>query len=82
MAIAVAVAMVGGVSTITSLTTIQEAEAAKCSNLATGKECFCYNQASPIPGGINTACYRNMADCQKAQSSDPIAISGCEKRRT
>jgi hypothetical protein len=78
MAIAVAVAMVGGVSTITSLMTIQQAEAARCPvgvTGAIGNACFCYNTGTS--GGF--ACYRNNAQCERAQSSDPLATSECSR---
>ena len=76
MAIAAAVAMVGGATTITSLMTIQKAEAAFCPSTIpepNPKACFCYDQIG-VP-----QCYPNKGDCRKAQASDLTATSGCYK---
>jgi hypothetical protein len=78
MAIAAAVAMVGGVSTITSLMTIQQAEAAQCTDLLGNPSnfCYCYNTFS------NTNhCFVNKGDCQKEQRSNPFATSGCFRQK-
>jgi hypothetical protein len=78
MAIAAAVAMVGGVTTITSLMTIQEAEAAQCtSTIGPSTSCYCYSGS----GFVIKTCFENKGDCQKAQRADVLATSGCFRQK-
>jgi hypothetical protein len=77
MAKAAAVAMVGGATTITSLMTIQQAEAAQCTDIlgSPSNACFCYTAT-----GLKR-CFENKGDCQKVQTSDPSATSGCFRQK-
>jgi len=79
MAIAAAVAMVGAVSTITSLMTIQQAEAAQCTDLLGNPSnlCFCYSSF----GFVIKTCSDDKGSCQKIQRSDPTATSGCFRQK-
>jgi hypothetical protein len=67
----IAPGVLAGAMTITSLSAIQEASAAKdCTTDA--NSCYCY---SNLLGG--KICFGNKGKCQKVQREDQLAASGC-----
>jgi hypothetical protein len=76
--IGIAVAMVGGATTILAYTGVQEALAAKtCESLGGSDDCWCYSTAF----ALLKFCSKNKGECQKAQQSDGAATSGCFRQR-
>ena len=71
MFVIIAAGVLAGAMTITSLSAIQEASAAKdCT--ADANSCYCY---SNLLGG--KICFGNKGKCQKVQREDQLAASGC-----
>jgi hypothetical protein len=64
-----------GAATITSLSAVQEASAAKeCTD--NGQGCWCYSTQTGLD------CFGNKGDCQKAQRNGIFVTSGCYKINT
>lgn len=70
----ISLAMVGA-ATVTSLTAVQNAFAAKSCSFGGGKSCWCYSDFN-----TNVFCYGNKGDCSKAQQSDRSSVSGCFRK--